>query len=76
MRTEYMPLMDKIIDEAEQLAENKVLRDNPYDMEIVASISEIVQLPLNDNSTGARLAIAAYRRVENARTNVDMIWTV
>lgn len=74
MRTEYMPLMDKIIDESEQLAENRILLPYAFDYEIVDAVSEIVGHKININSTGARLAIAAYRRIENVVMNVnDMV---
>lgn len=71
MRTEYMPLMDKIIDESEQLAENRILYPDAYDAEILTHVSEIVGFNINPNSTGARLALAAYRRIENAVNNVN-----
>ena len=74
-RTEHMPLMDKIIDEAEELAENRILFD-PTDSQIIDAISDIVGVSLNYNSTGARLAIAAYNRMDNAVNNIRSVTTV
>jgi len=55
-----MTLYDQIIDEAEQLAfVNNTLKDN----EVVDSLSQIVNIHLNPNSTGAKLAVASYKRV-------------
>lgn len=76
MRTEYMPLMDRIIDEAEELAKNQILHPYAYDTEIIDAVSEIVGFKMSINSTGAFLAIAAYRRIENAVMNVKDVVTV
>jgi hypothetical protein len=56
-----MTLMDQIIDEARELAENRILSD-PTDMDIVDAVSDIVGIKLAYDSVGALQAIAAYNR--------------
>lgn len=75
-RIEYMPLMDRIIDEAEELAANRILLPDATDMTILSAVTDIIGHDLHPNSTGAHLALAAYRRMENARDKVNEIWTV
>lgn len=70
-----MTLNDQIIDEAEELAKNQILYD-PTDHQIVDAISDIVRVPLGYNSIGARLAIAAYNRIDNAINNIRSVTTV
>ena len=67
-----MTLYDQIIDEAEELAENRILYD-PTDSQIVDAISDIVRIKLAYNSIGAHLAIAAYNRIDNALNNIDKL---
>jgi hypothetical protein len=59
-----MKLTDEIIDEAEQLASNRVLND-PTDADIIEAVSDIVGVDLHPQSIGARLAVAAYNRIDN-----------
>jgi len=70
-----MTLNDQIIDEAEELATNKILYD-PTDAQIVDAVSDIVRVKLAYNSIGAHLAIAAYNRIDNAIRNVKSVTTV
>lgn len=74
MRIEYMPLMDKIVDEAEELAANRILLPDATDQTILDAICDIIGHDLHPNSTGAHLGLAAYRRMENARDKVNDIW--
>lgn len=74
MRTEYMPLMDKIVDEAEELAANQILLPDASDRTILDAICDIVGFDIHPNSTGAHLGLAAYRRMEKARDQVNDIW--
>lgn len=64
-----MTLYDQIIDEAEELAEGRILYD-PTDTQIVDAVSDCVNMKLGYNSIGARLAIAAYNRIDNAICNI------
>lgn len=59
-----MTLYDRIVDEAEELARNKVLKFGAEREEIADMISEILDLkpPLGYFTTGAYLAQAAYNR--------------
>lgn len=60
-----MKLTDEIIDEAEQLA----LLDPSCDPQaVIQEVSNIVGVDLHPNSTGAKLAVAAYNRY--AATNI------
>ena len=65
-----MTLYDQIIDEAEELASNRILYD-PTDTQIVDAVSDIVQIKLGYNSIGAQLAIAAYNRIDNVVCQVN-----
>lgn len=67
-----MTLYDQIIDECENLAANRILIE-PTECEIVDAISEIVNVKLGYNSTGARLAIASFRRMENVVNSVRSV---
>ena len=75
MRTEHMPLMDRIIDEAENLATERILND-PSDETILDAIREIIGVDFHSNSTCALLAIAAYNRIDNAVCNIRSVTTV
>jgi hypothetical protein len=67
-----MTLNDQIIDEAEELANNRILYD-PTDTQIVDAVSDCVGVRLSYNSIGARLAIAAYNRIDNAVCNIKSV---
>jgi hypothetical protein len=58
-----MTLNDQIIDEAEELARNRVLGSYPTREAIADAVSEIVGVKLAHNTTGAYLAEAAHNRV-------------
>lgn len=65
-----MELNDEIIDEATELAKNRILND-PSDATILDAVREIVGVPFADNSICARLALAAYNRMDNLRNQVE-----
>lgn len=52
-------LYDKIIDEAEEAARNRVLLD-PTEWDICELVGEIVGVDITPFTTGGKLAIAAY----------------
>lgn len=56
-----MTIADQIIDEAENLAANRILND-PSDVEIIEAVREITQIQFDLNSSAAKLAIASYNR--------------
>lgn len=67
-------LLDALMDEAEELAMNRILYD-PSDEQILNALREITNVQFSSKSTCAKVALAAYRRMSEARCNVDMIWT-
>lgn len=68
-----MTLNDQIIDEAEELAANRILGNDPTDSQIIDAVSDIVRVHLHPNSIGAHLALAAYNRVDNAIENIRSV---
>jgi hypothetical protein len=66
-----MTLNDQIIDEAEELARNRVLAPYATRAEIAEIISEIVNVNLAENSVGAYLAEAAHNRILWAHEQMD-----
>jgi len=67
-----MTLADQIIDTAEELAVKKILC-NPRETDILNTLRELTGVQFADNSTCARLGLAAYNRMENARQTVDSL---
>jgi hypothetical protein len=55
--------MDRLIDEARELAENHILYD-PTDSAIIDAVCEIVDIKLSYNSAGARAILAQYNRYD------------
>jgi hypothetical protein len=58
-----MTLLDEIIDTAKEMAEQHVL-DNPTPQAIVDTLSVAIRVPIDLNSTGAKLAIATYQKYD------------
>ena len=58
-------LLDLIIDEAEELAENDILGNDPTDSQIIDCLRDITNVHFAYNSTCARLGVAAFVRIYN-----------
>lgn len=65
-----MTLHDEIIDEATELARNHELRLHASTSEIVTAVSDRINIQLQPNSIGARLAEAAYNRIAFAEEQI------
>lgn len=73
-----MTLTDQIIDEATELAKERILGNDPTDLQILDAVREITNVNFADNSIGARLAIAAFnladRNESNIRKRLEAAW--
>lgn len=68
-------LLDQIIDEAEELAENDILGNDPTDSQIIDCLRDITNVQFSDRSTAAKLGLAAFLRIYNMRMNIKSVTT-
>ena len=68
-------LLDQIIDEAEELAENDILGNDPTDSQIIDCLRDITNVQFSDRSTAAKLGLAAFLRIYNMRMKIKSVTT-
>ena len=67
-------LIDEIMDEAQELAINKVMHPDAYDRDILDMIREIVRCDFSDDSIYAHAAIRVHRFWRDMADSVDGVF--
>lgn len=74
-----MNIRDQAIDEAEELAKNRILYD-PTDEQILDAVREIIGVDFHSKSTLALITLGAYNRMEKMREsaaqNLERAWAM